>query len=187
MTKDEILERYLNTVYFGNGAYGVQAAAEIYFGTDVERARLAAGRAAGRRSSATRRATTRSRDPEAAMERRDSRSTGWSTTGRLTEPSRPTSTSEAPLPTEPPASCRQPDDYFVEEVKQQLLDDRPARATTPTERYNAVFGGGLRIYTTFDPRGPVPRARPRATTSLPDDPPTSNADRHVPDSPTGPR
>ena len=35
MTKDEILERYLNTVYFGNGAYGVQAAAELYFGTDV--------------------------------------------------------------------------------------------------------------------------------------------------------
>jgi membrane peptidoglycan carboxypeptidase len=36
MTKDEILERYLNTVYFGNGAYGVQAAAEVYFGTNVE-------------------------------------------------------------------------------------------------------------------------------------------------------
>ena len=32
MTKDEILERYLNTVYFGNGAYGVQAGAETYFG-----------------------------------------------------------------------------------------------------------------------------------------------------------
>ncbi|MDP8955193.1 MAG: transglycosylase domain-containing protein, partial [Actinomycetota bacterium] len=32
MTKDEILERYLNTVYFGNGTYGVQAAAELYFG-----------------------------------------------------------------------------------------------------------------------------------------------------------
>ncbi len=32
MTKDEILERYLNTVYLGNGAYGVQAGAETYFG-----------------------------------------------------------------------------------------------------------------------------------------------------------
>ena len=31
-TKDEILERYLNTVYFGNGAYGVQAAAQTYSG-----------------------------------------------------------------------------------------------------------------------------------------------------------
>lgn len=35
MTKREILERYLNTVYFGNGAYGVQAAAETYFGIDA--------------------------------------------------------------------------------------------------------------------------------------------------------
>jgi penicillin-binding protein 1A len=31
-TKDQILEQYLNTVYFGHGAYGVQAAAETYFG-----------------------------------------------------------------------------------------------------------------------------------------------------------
>src|SRR6185436_10166025 len=31
MSKDEILEDYLNLVYFGNGAYGVQAAAERYF------------------------------------------------------------------------------------------------------------------------------------------------------------
>ena len=31
-TKDEILERYLNTVFFGNNAYGVEAAAETYFG-----------------------------------------------------------------------------------------------------------------------------------------------------------
>ena len=34
-TKDEILEHYLNTVYFGSGAYGVQAAAETYFRKDV--------------------------------------------------------------------------------------------------------------------------------------------------------
>ncbi|HEX7168819.1 MAG TPA: transglycosylase domain-containing protein [Acidimicrobiales bacterium] len=33
--KDEILERYLNTVYFGRGAYGVQAATRAYFGKDV--------------------------------------------------------------------------------------------------------------------------------------------------------
>lgn len=33
-SKDEILEMYLNTVYFGRGAYGVQAAAQAYFGVD---------------------------------------------------------------------------------------------------------------------------------------------------------
>ena len=31
MTKEEILELYLNTVYFGAGAYGVKTAAEVYF------------------------------------------------------------------------------------------------------------------------------------------------------------
>jgi membrane peptidoglycan carboxypeptidase len=34
-TKDEVLEDYLNTIYFGRGAYGVQAASQAYFGKDV--------------------------------------------------------------------------------------------------------------------------------------------------------
>src|SRR3954471_19759071 len=34
-SKDEILTRYLNTVYFGSGAYGIQAAAQTYFSTDA--------------------------------------------------------------------------------------------------------------------------------------------------------
>ena len=35
LTKEELLEFYLNEIYFGNGAYGIQAAAETYFGKDV--------------------------------------------------------------------------------------------------------------------------------------------------------
>ena len=35
-TKQEILELYLNQIYFGQGAYGVQAAAQTYFGKNVE-------------------------------------------------------------------------------------------------------------------------------------------------------
>ena len=34
-TKDDILEGYLNTIYFGHGAYGVQAASQYYFGKDA--------------------------------------------------------------------------------------------------------------------------------------------------------
>ena len=44
LTKDQILERYLNLVYFGNGAYGVGAAAETYF--NVPLAQLGPGQAA---------------------------------------------------------------------------------------------------------------------------------------------
>ncbi len=34
-SKEKILTAYLNTIYFGNGAYGIEAAAETYFGRDV--------------------------------------------------------------------------------------------------------------------------------------------------------
>ncbi len=40
-TKDEILEMYLNEIYFGHGAYGVQAAAQMYFNKSVQDLNLA--------------------------------------------------------------------------------------------------------------------------------------------------
>lgn len=40
-TKDEILEMYMNQIYFGQGAYGVQAASQIYFGKDAKELTLA--------------------------------------------------------------------------------------------------------------------------------------------------
>ena len=43
-TKDEILERYLNLIYLGSGAYGIGAASHTYFGRSVEN--LTAGQAA---------------------------------------------------------------------------------------------------------------------------------------------
>jgi penicillin-binding protein 1A len=39
-TKDEILERYLNIIYLGSGAYGVDAAAHTYFGRSVDKLTL---------------------------------------------------------------------------------------------------------------------------------------------------
>ena len=38
VSKDEILERYLNIAYFGDGAYGIEVAAEHYFGTTAGQA-----------------------------------------------------------------------------------------------------------------------------------------------------
>jgi len=43
LKKDEILEIYLNQIYFGHGSYGVQAAARTYFGKDVGKLSLAEG------------------------------------------------------------------------------------------------------------------------------------------------
>src|SRR6202035_1894356 len=48
LTKQQILERYLNTIYFGRGAYGIQAAAGAYFskpaqGLNLDEAAFLAG------------------------------------------------------------------------------------------------------------------------------------------------
>jgi membrane peptidoglycan carboxypeptidase len=41
--KDKILQDYLNTIYFGRGAYGIQTAAQTYFGKDVSKLSVAEG------------------------------------------------------------------------------------------------------------------------------------------------
>jgi penicillin-binding protein 1A len=69
--KDEILERYLNTVYFGRGAYGIQTASDVYFGTKASRltypqAALLIGLLRAPESADP------TRDPETAKARRDS-------------------------------------------------------------------------------------------------------------------
>ncbi|MGB9793313.1 MAG: transglycosylase domain-containing protein, partial [Thermacetogeniaceae bacterium] len=40
-SKDQILEFYLNRIYFGNGAYGIQTASQLYFGKDAKNLTLA--------------------------------------------------------------------------------------------------------------------------------------------------
>jgi membrane peptidoglycan carboxypeptidase len=42
-SKDEILESYLNTIYFGRGAYGIESAARAYFGVSIDKVNVAQG------------------------------------------------------------------------------------------------------------------------------------------------
>ena len=81
-SKEKIITEYLNTIYFGNGAYGIEAAARTYFGQDVNhlgcgtpKHRLCVESSSpGRRrcwpgSSSRRPTTTRSQHPAAARRR----------------------------------------------------------------------------------------------------------------------
>ncbi|MGH9154861.1 MAG: transglycosylase domain-containing protein [Acidimicrobiales bacterium] len=149
MSKPEILERYLNIVYFGNGAYGLQAAAETYFNSSVEQ--LTVGQAtllAGIIRNPV--GYDPVRRPAAAASRRSFAVDRMVALGHLTA-AQADSVRREPLPTEVFTPLPPPNDYFVEEVKQRLLDDERL-GESAQERYNAVFKGGLRIYTTLDSR-----------------------------------
>lgn len=149
LTKEEILERYLNTVYLGGGAYGVGAASSHYFGKDVNDLTLPeSAMLAGLIQSPSN--TNPYRHTEAAIERRrvvlsKMAELGWITSDDATAADAATL---ALAPPRPPEQMRYP--YFTEEVKQMLLND-PALGATATDRYNALFRGGLRIQTTIDP------------------------------------
>ncbi len=148
MSKRQILERYLNTIYLGNHSYGVQAAAETYFGVEATELNLAeAALLAGMIRNPI------EYDPllypDVARERRRIALRRMADEGMISDDEAlyagGTGLPEVAVEYIPP-----PDDYFVEEVKQALLAD-PRLGETKTERYDAVFRGGLEIYTTFDP------------------------------------
>jgi membrane peptidoglycan carboxypeptidase len=149
MSKDEILERYLNSIYFGGGAYGVKAASEYYFRKDVKDLNWAEGAllAALIRSPT---AYDPFENQKLALERRAIVFQRLLATKRLT-PKEVGLYTFVPLPTEPNRPTP-PYDYFLEEVKQQLLhDDSFGLGATDAARAQTVFEGGIRVFTTFDP------------------------------------
>ncbi len=162
MTKDEILERYLNTVYFGSGAYGIQAAAETYWGYKdaselgwAESALLAAIIRNPTQFDPT-------RFPEAARDRRTVVLNRLVATGHLTAEEADLY-KLAPLPAErqEPISTK-PRDYFVEEALQALLKDPTILGGDAQDRFNLIYRGGLKIHTTFDPSAQAAAERARA-------------------------
>jgi len=151
MSKEAILEAYLNEAYFGEGAYGVWAASEHYFSkkpkdlTLAQAAALAATIPAPGRLQPTREENQARRmlvlDRMQALHLASPREVAIAKREKL----------KIKI-FKPPT--RQP--YFVEFIKRQLLHD-PAydhtlgRSGTPA-RKRAVFEGGLRILTTLDQR-----------------------------------
>ncbi|MFC2767383.1 MAG: transglycosylase domain-containing protein [Mitsuokella sp.] len=140
-TKQEILELYLNQIYFGEGAYGVEAAAHTYFGKDVSELTLnECAMLAGIPKSPN--YYSPMSNMEAARERKATVLDQMAKYGYITsseaakakkeelhivKPKKKTDTQEAA--------------YFIEYVTQRMIDKYGA---------DAVYKEGLKIYTTVD-------------------------------------
>lgn len=140
-TKQEILELYLNQIYFGQGAYGVQAAAKVYFNKNVEDLTLnECAMLAGIPKSPN--YYSPFNNLQAAQERKGVVLDQMVKYGYVNrQEAAKLKTAELPLVhTKKSGSTR--DDYFINYVTQILIDKYGA---------DAVYKEGLKIYTTIDP------------------------------------
>lgn len=147
-SKDEILQMYLNEVYYGHGAYGVQTAAHTFFNKDVSELTLGeAALLAGLPRSPVRYSPYN--DPQACKLRRrtvlhEMVGLGMITAQQALEADQEQIQSRlAPLRERGTAVFRAP--YFTHLVIQELCHD-------PRYGVDAVYKGGLRVYTTLDMR-----------------------------------
>ncbi len=148
LTKPQILELYLNQIFLGRNAYGIQSASRAYYDKDVEglavheMAFLAALPRAPSNYSPE-------RNPERAVERRNWILGQMERNGYLTASQRAAAQAE-PLGTVrgPRESVKNVGGYFMEEVRRALVgrygEDRE-------DGGNSVYSGGLWIRTSYDP------------------------------------
>ena len=142
MSKDEILEAYLNTVYFGNGAYGVGSAARAYFSKDVDALTLAEGALlAGIIKSPSNYAPHL--QPENALARRDRILSAMFESGLISETAFAEAEAEPLLLklAEPEVSA---DSWYMDLV----LEEAAAALDMDAEE---VLSSGLHIHTALDP------------------------------------
>ncbi|HEY3866255.1 MAG TPA: transglycosylase domain-containing protein [Solirubrobacteraceae bacterium] len=159
-SKEKIITAYLNTIYFGNGAYGIEAAAQTYFGQEpghqgcgtpghelcVQQLQpWEAALLAGIIQSPTE--YDPAEHPTAARDRRDVVLRQMFEQGYLTRPIYEESVKRA-LPTA--AAIQAPEEQTVEGIDAGYFTSWVAQQVI--ERYGAprAFGGGLRIKTTLD-------------------------------------
>jgi penicillin-binding protein 1A len=150
LSKEEILERYLNTIYFGNGAYGAETAADRFFAKPAADLTLAEGAllAGAIRAPETYNAFEH---PDRAKARRDVVLDAMARHGFVTEAEAEAAQAEPVAVTDEHWTDTYPAAHFVERVKRFVLDDERFGATAD-ERRRLLFQGGLRIETTLDVR-----------------------------------
>jgi len=152
-SKEKILSEYLNSIYFGNGAYGIESAARVYFGRDANHvgcgvkerpcaAELNAAEAALLTAViANPSAFDPVARPEAALTRRNLVLGKMRDQGRISNDEYEQARAEGlpALVVSPSVDTKSP--YFTTWVSQQLVDHFGARR---------AFEGGLRVRTTLD-------------------------------------
>lgn len=141
-SKDKILTQYLNTIYFGNGAYGIERASEVYFGHAASKLTLAeAAMLAGIPADpslynpVTNPKAMHARRREVLQAMLDQMDIAYNEF-RLANRTPLPKPEDIRLP-----GTRGPAQYFVDYVKQQLVDRYGTRG---------VFGGGLKVVTSID-------------------------------------
>jgi penicillin-binding protein 1A len=141
-TKGQILELYINKVYFGSGLWGIEAASLGYFGRHASALSVAqAATLAGLIQSPSTYAPTS--DPAKAIRRRGTVLKMMLDSGVIDRPTYVTANRE-PLKLEDALSRRQPHgEYFFEAIRKSLVEHYGS---------DAVYKGGLRVYSTIDPK-----------------------------------
>jgi penicillin-binding protein 1A len=140
LTKEQILELYLNHVYLGHGAYGVQSASKLYFGKDIKDITLGeAAVLAGLPQAPTRYSPYVSY--KSARARQAYVLGRMVSLGFITQKQADTAISAPLLVVAAPDPNLRYAPYFVSEVREQLIE---------MFGWEKVYGGGLKVYTTVD-------------------------------------
>ena len=155
-SKDQLLERYLNQIYFGDGAYGINAAAEVYFATTadkltVEQAALIAGKIRAPEAVDPR------TEPVPTKRRRDQVLKNMEQEGWLTDAELETALAVEVEGTIAPEQAPDNDGlgkapHFAAYVQREAERGIEALGSTPETRKSQLFTGGYTIETTLDPK-----------------------------------
>jgi membrane peptidoglycan carboxypeptidase len=156
-SKQDILAGYLNDAYFGNNAYGIEAAAETYFGTTVSKLTVTqAATLAGIVENPSQYDPIQ--NPGAAVQRRNTVLARMAQTGNGLTAAQAAAAEAKPLGLNvsvPQSGCESASvgsaGFFCEYVEEVFLHD-PAYGATPMARAKLLSTGGLQIYTTLDPQ-----------------------------------
>ena len=154
LSKDEILEGYLNIVQFSGTSYGVQAASKYFFNVDakdltIEQSALLAGVVNGPSLYSP------TENPELALQRRNLVIGAMLTRGKITQEEHDAAIATdlglnvTPTLTGCVGAAQAP--YFCDYVTHLILND-PAYGETAEEREKVLYRSGLTIKTTLDPR-----------------------------------